>query len=88
MEDVQDLTEMEMTHHLEEHGGEKGAEPPGERPLGTCGCLWDSYLHQQVWSFILQERRGRQARASVPPLPVLWPPRSPEETTAKPFFPL
>lgn len=45
MEDVQDLTEIEMPHHLEERGEEKGAEPPGERQLNTCSYLCDSYLH-------------------------------------------
>lgn len=39
VEDVQDLTEMEMPHKLEERGEEKGAEPPGESPLSTCLCV-------------------------------------------------
>lgn len=44
MEDVQDLTEMEMPQNLEEHGEEKGAEAPGERALNTWLLLFGPQL--------------------------------------------
>lgn len=77
MEDVQDLSEIEMPHNPE-CGEEKGAEAPGEGGLSTHRYWYTSYSHKHVWRSVLQVRRHHQASASGPPLPAIWPLESSE----------
>lgn len=87
MEDVQDLTEIEMPHNLEEHGEEKGAEPPGETTQHVQLFVRQLFTQTHLGFPSSGENAspGQSERPSTPGVlatTVFW------RTTAKPFSPL
>lgn len=46
---MEDGQEMEMPDNLEEHGGEKGAEQPGERGLDRCAVVCATTIHTRTF---------------------------------------